>query len=137
MKVQGVGPAKVLGRNANWLELAVAPAWRLDKTEVHVHPMEGGGKACYALTLDKRWLCGSDNALSMFKSLDAAQRFLSMLRVPRVELGEGCSVEGACNGDCQCFCLGRHGLTPCEECEVGKRRNQKASEAAFEYWGDD
>lgn len=133
MKAQVSG----IGREATWLELAVAPAWRLDQTEIQVHPMEGQERPCYALTLEERWLCGSDNALSVFHSFNAAQRFLEMLRVSHFELGSSRAVEQERSDNFQCFSMGSHGLTPCEDCEVGRRRREKANAAAFDYWGDD
>lgn len=131
MKAQGRG----VGREATWLELAVAPAWRLDQTEIQVHPMEE--RPCYALTLEERWLCGSDNALSVFQSFNAAQRFLEMLRVSRFELAGSRAVEQDRSDNFQCFCLGSQGLTPCEDCDVGRKRREKANATAFDYWGDD
>jgi hypothetical protein len=122
---------------ASWLELAVAPSWRLEQSEVSVHPMEGEGRRCFAMTLGEQWLCGSDSALSVFDTYDAASRFLTMLNVPHFSLGTQRQVNDDQCDNFQCFRLGRQGLTPCEECEAGRKRYQRATAPGFDYWGDD
>lgn len=75
------------GRNATWLELAVAPAWRLGQTRVQLHALSGGQNGCFGITVDERWLCANDGRLTVFDCREAAARFLELLRIDHMEDG--------------------------------------------------
>lgn len=77
-----------------WLELAmsaVSPHGQTVDTGVVVHPLDmDKHEARWGITLDKRWLCGSDGDLTVFDSLVATARFLHLLKVDRFTVGERC-----------------------------------------------
>lgn len=77
---------------ATWLELAMfgaAPSIAREGEGVSVRPLNmGGGRPCFAITFDQRWLCDSDGALTVFDSFAAASLFLHLLKVDRFRLGE-------------------------------------------------
>ncbi|MDD2988577.1 MAG: hypothetical protein PHI64_06395 [Zoogloea sp.] len=103
------------GRNATWLELAVAPLWRLGQTRIRIHTLKGGRDCCMGITVDDRWLCANDGRLTVFDSRDSAIRFLELLRIEHME--EGCPTDlGAhCGtGEVQCLRLGSRGLRECD-----------------------
>ena len=102
---------EIKGRQSTWLELAVAPLWRLGQTRVRVHALEGGHAGCLAITVDERWLCANDGRLTVFKHRDAVLRFLRLLRIDHLEEGEACELPTSCGrGDVQCMRLGARGL---------------------------
>lgn len=104
-------PARV----ATWLELAIAPEWRRQHCSVRVHALGNRSKGgCYALSMNDRWLCTGDGSLTVFKGIDAALRFLKVVRVEDFEPGETPDVDVIGNGRQYCLCVGRGGeLTPC------------------------
>ena len=103
------------GRKATWLELAVAPLWRLGQAQVRIHALGGGEGRCLGITVDERWLCANDGRLTVFECRASALRFLELLRIEHMEDGSpsdlpiGCHCEGV-----QCMRLGTRGLSPCE-----------------------
>ena len=103
------------GRVATWLELAVAPEWRRQHCRVRVHALGGRGSGgCYALSMDGRWLCTGDGRLTVFKGIDAALRFLKVVRVEDFEPGDAPEGGTVCDGQHHCLCVGRDGeLGPC------------------------
>ena len=103
------------GRNATWLELAVAPLWRLGQTRVRVHPLQGGGEGCVGITVDERWLCANDGRLTVFGCRESASRFLDLLRIDHMEEGEPAELPADCGcGGVQCMRLGAAGLRACD-----------------------
>ena len=106
------------GRNATWLELAVAPLWRLGQTRVRLHALSGGEEGCLGITVDDRWLCANDGRLTVFGCRDSALRFLELLRIDHMEDGEPSELPADCGcRDVQCMRLGNGGLRVCD----GKR----------------
>ena len=105
---------EIKGRQSTWLELAVAPLWRLGQTRVRVHALEGGHAGCLAITVDERWLCANDGRLTVFKCRDAVRRFLRLLRIDHMEEGEARELPASCGRqDVQCMRLGARGLCAC------------------------
>lgn len=103
------------GRNATWLELAVAPLWRLGQTRVRIHPLSGGGTCCVGITVDDRWLCANDGRLTVFGDHDSAVRFLELLRIDHMEDGAAADMSADCGcGEVQCLRLGSRGLRECD-----------------------
>ncbi len=103
------------GRNATWLELAVAPLWRLGQTRFRVHPLQGGGEGCVGITVDERWLCANDGRLTVFGCRESASRFLDLLRVDHMEEGDPSELPAGCGcGGVQCMRLGTAGLRTCD-----------------------
>ena len=111
------------GRYSTWLELAVAPSWRLGRVQVQIHALRGGRDCCLGITVDGRWLCANDGRLTVFGTRDSALRFLSLLHIERIEEGEASDVLARCGcHSVQCLRLGRRGLGCCEgkeACELG------------------
>ena len=104
---------EIKGRQSTWLELAVAPLWRLGQTRVRVHAVAGDHAGCLAITVDERWLCANDGRLTVFKCRDAVMRFLGLLRIDHIEDGEACGLPPPCGQDVHCMRLGRRGLCSC------------------------
>ena len=103
------------GRNATWLELAVAPLWRLGQTRVRIHTLGGARDCCLGITVDDRWLCANDGRLTVFGSRESATRFLELLRIDHVEDGPPSDLLANCGcEDVQCLRLGSRGLSSCE-----------------------
>lgn len=103
------------GRNATWLELAVAPLWRLGQTKVRIHTLSGGRECCMGITVDGRWLCANDGRLTVFGCKDSAIRFLELLRIDQVEDGEPSNLPATCGCEgVQCLRLGSRGLRSCD-----------------------
>jgi hypothetical protein len=117
-----------------WLELAVSSRWRDSLAAVHLLTLSEGS-SCFGVTLDGRWLRSSDGALTCFDSMAAATRFLQLLNVNSVAVGDrpGCSAAG--RNAFQCFHLDGHGLRMCAKCSAG---DEARSAAAREYarWED-
>lgn len=95
------------GRVATWLELAVAPEWRKQRSTVKVHPMHGERGGCFALSMDGRWLCASSGQLTIFKGLAAALHFLKAVKVEDFQPGEPLEMPGRCNGSSYCLELNK------------------------------
>jgi len=105
---------EIKGRRSTWLELAVAPLWRLGQTRVRVHALGGGHAGCLAITVDERWLCANDGRLTVFKCREAVMRFLRLLRIDHMEDGEARELPTPCGReDVQCMRLGARGLCTC------------------------
>ena len=118
---------EIKGRQSTWLELAVAPLWRLGQTRVRVHALEGGHAGCLAITVDERWLCANDGRLTVFKHRDAVLRFLRLLRIDHLEEGEACELPTSCGrGDVQCMRLGARGLCACSGGRPPRRGTSQA-----------
>jgi hypothetical protein len=103
-----------------WLELAISPRWQEEGTVAAVHPMQVGERQpCFGITLDQRWLCSSDGALTIFDSMAAATRFLQLLNMDRLARGGRCDLEAPESNPFQCFHLDAKGLTVCRKCRAG------------------
>lgn len=107
-------------RVATWLELAVAPAWRLHSTHIRVHPVGPEGDQCFAVSMDGRRLCATNGKLTTFRGRRAVEHFLSMVHVDDFEFGAPYHPErpNACGHFCLCLNQ-QDSLTPCDEyCEA-------------------
>ena len=103
------------GRKSTWLELAVAPLWRLGQARVRIHALGGGEESCLGITVDERWLCANDGRLTVFGCRDSALRFLELLRIDHMENGSPSDLPISCKCEgVQCMRLGTRGLSPCE-----------------------
>jgi hypothetical protein len=103
-----------------WLELAISPRWQEEGRVAAVHPMGVGERQpCFGITLDQRWLCSSDGALTIFDSMAAATRFLQLLKMDRLAMGGDCAFEAVESDPFQCFHLDANGLTVCRKCRAG------------------
>lgn len=110
------------GRNATWLELAVAPLWRLGQTRVRIHALSGGQDGCLGITVDERWLCANDGRLTVFACRDSAVRFLELLRIDHVDEGESSDLLASCGcNDVQCLRIGTRGLRVCDGAAKARR----------------
>lgn len=98
-----------------WLELAVSSRWQ--GAIAAVHPIDlDQHQPCCGVTVDQRWLCGSDGALTLFDSISAATRFLNLLNVERIAKGGRRDCVIAEQKTLQCFQLGAKGITACNKC---------------------
>jgi hypothetical protein len=103
-----------------WLELAISARWQEEGVVAAVHPMNlGEPQPCFGVTLDQRWLCSSDGALTIFHSMAAATRFLNLLNVDQLTVGRPCDGETPGPDPFQCFHLDAKGLTVCGKCPAG------------------
>jgi hypothetical protein len=104
---------KDLVRPATWLEMG-ALQWRPQEATVRIHPVVGPQGECYALTLDGRWLCGTDGSVTLFHGLGAAVRFLQLAQVNDFEAGDPTDLAGRGQAGVQCLCVRRgRNLQPC------------------------
>lgn len=117
-----------------WLELSVSACWKKNDATLTVHPVSmGENQQCFALTLDQRWLCGSDGALTFFDSKAAATRFLELLNVnDYVEGDDGVGLEFGVD-PFQCFQYGAKGLKSCDKCARGDE-SRSAAVREFARW---
>lgn len=103
------------GRNATWLELAVAPLWRFGQTRIRIHRLSGGREHCLGIRVDERWLCANDGRLTVFGCRASAVRFLELLRIDQVDDGEASDLLAKCGcDDVQCLRMGARGLRSCD-----------------------
>lgn len=96
---------EVIGRPATWLDMAGVSQWRPGGGKVRIHPVVGPEGACYALTLDRRWLCGTNGSVTLFHGLGAAVRFLQLARVDDFEAGDPADLVGRLGDGVQCLCV--------------------------------
>jgi hypothetical protein len=111
-----------------WLELAISSRWQEEGAVASVHPMRVGERQpCYGITLDQRWLCSSDGALTVFDSMAAATRFLGLLNMDHLAVERRGESELPESDPCQCFHLDDKGLTVCRKCRAGDHPNWLAA----------
>jgi hypothetical protein len=108
---------EVLARPATWLEMAGAPQWRSVPPKIRIHPVVGPEGACFALTLDARWLCDTQGRVTLFHTLGAAVRFLQLAQVHDFEAGEPCDLGPQASGGVECLGVrrGKGSLQPCTQ----------------------
>ena len=98
-----------------WLELAVSPRWQTNGSTAVVHPVTHfRHKSCFGISLDRHWLCSNEGQMTVFDSLPAATRFLSLLKIENIAHGELRDIPE--QADFQCYRLGSRGLTSCNKC---------------------
>ena len=104
-----------------WPEFLGAPLHERKRARAAICPIvtEEGG-ACFAVTLDQRWLCGSGGERTCFDSIAAAARFLQLMKVNGLYFEAPRAAEARDPGGFQCFRLSSHGLTSCDRCRVGE-----------------
>lgn len=117
-------------RLVTWLELAfsvISTEGTADAREIVVRPIgqPGNTPSCFGLTLDQRWLCGTDGMLTIFDSLAAATRFLELLGIERFAVGA--HGEGPAGGEraAQCLRLDENRLALREH---GRRAQERRAE---------
>lgn len=121
---------KDLGRPATWLEMAGASQWHPEGAKVRIHPVVGPEGQCFALTLDRRWLCGTNGSVTLFHGLGAAVHFLQLAQVSDFEAGDPAELAGALAVEVECLCVqGKRSLQPCT-CKIPDRPTAKAQATA-------
>lgn len=117
-----------------WLELSVSACWKKHDATMTVHPVRTGeNQQCFALALGRRWLCGSDGALTFFDSKAAATRFLELLNIRDYVEGEGGAGLEFAADPFQCFQYGARGLKSCDKCARGDE-SRSAAVREFARW---
>ena len=102
------------GNVATWLELVVAPDWRKNSCKIRVHAVGGRDGNCFAISMDRRWLCAGSGELTVFCGLGSALHFLKLLRIDDFEPGEPPANGLQCEGSRCCLCSDKgRGLTRC------------------------
>ena len=105
---------KDLARPATWLDVAGVPQWGPQDAKVRIHPVAGPKGECYALSLDHRWVCGTNGGVTLFHGLGAAVRFLQVAQVYDFEAGEQAELASCMTKEVQCLCVrGGRSLQPC------------------------
>lgn len=113
----------------HWLKHTFSQLFRTNRLEATAHPVKTtGGKTCFALAKDERWLRGQDNALALFDSQAAAERFLGTMKLEAFSPGEPAASAVAPGAARRCFQLRSEGLVSCRECDVGKAGNSPNTE---------
>lgn len=103
-----------LNRPATWLDMAGVSQWHPKGAKVRIHPVVGPEGECYALTLDRRWLCGNDGSVTLFHGLGAAVRFLRVAQVNDFEAGDAAELADCLKAGVKCLSVRRgRGLQPC------------------------
>jgi hypothetical protein len=121
-----------------WHRLAGATRAQKESAVATVHPIKlNGFQPCLGVTLDRRWLCGSDGALCFFDSMATAIRFMSLLNVDHLDMGGRCDCNSIRQGSFQCFQIGTEGITTCNKCRFGEvaiSRSNRESARSEERW---
>ncbi|MCB1909371.1 MAG: hypothetical protein KDH15_18565 [Rhodocyclaceae bacterium] len=66
---------------ATWLDLAAGPRWDREHFDLKLHPVTAGCGECYVLTLSGRMVFSGDGRLTVFRTREAAARFLGLLEI--------------------------------------------------------
>jgi hypothetical protein len=126
--------SQVTKDDPRWPEIAAGPARLQKAVRAAVFPViVEQGERCFGVSIDQRWLRGSQGELTFFDTIAAASRFLQLVKLPvhglvfappqTIELHRGHAV--------QCFSLSRQGLAGCCRCQLGQRnRAREAREYA-------
>lgn len=75
-------------RAATWLDLAAGPRWGRQDFDLKLHPVTAGCGECFVLTLAGRQVRTGDGKLTVFRTRDAAYRFLTLLEIGEPQMGE-------------------------------------------------
>lgn len=111
-----------------WLELAGATRAQKEGAVAAVHTIDlDERQPCFGVTLDQRWLCGSDGALTFFDSMAAASRFMRLLNVDRLANGGDSNCDVTRQDAFQCFQLGAEGISTCNKCRFGEDARSHSS----------
>lgn len=104
---------RIDGKVATWLEMVVAPSWRKTRTVPRLHPILGTGvrcscaEACYAVSVEGRWLCSNNGRLTVLRGLPAAERFMQIVRHESYETGEPAEFDFDCATSAHCIAMGQ------------------------------
>lgn len=105
---------KVNGKVATWLEMVVAPHRHDETVKLCLRPVEGRDgkvespdKQCYLVTVNGRWLCSTNGHLTVLQGLNAAERFMQLMKLPAYEHGEPAEFEIDCHKGAHCISIGR------------------------------
>lgn len=108
-------------RQVKWPEFVSTMACRREPARAVVCPIViGEGEPCFAVQLDRQWLCGSQGNLTFFDSREAADRFLSLIRIDQIDYEKPRAVARSHAPGYQCFRLTDFGLTACAQCRFGE-----------------
>ena len=111
-------------RELKWPELAGDCFRPPAAAKAAVLPIVGErGEPCFAVTVDQRWLCGSEGDLALFDSVAAASRFLQLVKVPihRLLFGPAQVLDRYWGKRRQCYRLAGQGLASCSQCRIGEQ----------------
>lgn len=75
-------------RAATWLDLAAGPRWGRKDFDLKLHPVTAGCRECFVLTLAGRLVRAGDGRLTVFRSREAAFRFLMLLEIGEPQMGD-------------------------------------------------
>lgn len=117
-----------------WLDLAisaVSPRTRDEGLVAAVHPINlNEQRACYGVTLNQRWLCGSDDTLTCFESMLGAMRFLKLLKVEHIVIGGRWDFARTGQAAIQFYRLGTQGLSAQQKMVPPEARRPGVADAA-------
>jgi len=121
-----------------WHRLAGATRAQKKSAVATVHSIKlNRRQPCLGVTFDRRWLCGSAGTLTLFDSMETAIRFMSLLNVDHLDMGERCDCDAVEPNSIQCFQLGTEGITTCNKCSFGElaiSRSHRESARSEERW---
>jgi len=106
----------ICSRPVTWLDLAAGQPWGRDCSQLKLHSVSArcGDSECYVLSMSGRMLCSGDGRLTVFRTRDAVQRFLSLVHLEAPETVEhaGHLLDGG--GRQHCLRLGNSSLCACK-----------------------
>jgi len=97
---------------ATWLEMVAAPHAHDQNLELRIHPIRECRASCvpgdpyYAISMNGRWLYSNDGHLTVLHGLDAVDRFMQLVRMPRFEHGEPATLKVDCGRNAHCIAIG-------------------------------
>jgi hypothetical protein len=107
-----------------WPDFAGTSSWQQHHVNAAICPVViGEGQPCFAVTVDQRWLCGSEGERTFFNTMAAASRFLNLVKVPghAFMFGPPQALKLRERESSQCFRLANQGLASCRDCWIGER----------------
>lgn len=102
-------------RLAGWLDVAAIRSWPPGTFRIGLHEVIGCEHGCTAVTVDERWVCCANGAVTVFEGHAAAGHFLDILGLAghgQHREGEARIPEGRGR---DCLGLGARGLCPCRK----------------------
>jgi hypothetical protein len=104
---------KIEGKIATWLDM-VAPNWGNTPPTFRLHPIENAHpqdgachEACYALSVDGRWVCSTNGRLTVLKGLETAEHFRQLINHGPYIPGEPTQFVIDCGNTAHCITMGR------------------------------
>lgn len=103
---------RIEGKVATWLEMVATPHLHRKNLNLKLHPVEETARAdaedrCYAISVDGRWLCSNNGSLTVLQGMEAAKRFMRLIRNESFESGEPMPFAIDCSKNAHCIALGR------------------------------